>query len=344
MKPTLRVALFNDTRRTSHYGCEIVMETLIGQLRQRSIEPVFFWPMGRDWRGRDDVTAALRNVDAVIVNGEGSIHDSARRDRAHYLTEIAAFARSTANIPSFLINSSLYKLEPVILDNLRHFDAIFLRESRSLDALKGSGIEAEVVADLTLLAPCPATTRPRQGILGTDSVKADVAARLKQLSDDKGWDFSKLTHAALPLRREHTPREYLRRCAKWVHASLSGRNTRDRKRFIDFLAGHQLLCTGRFHAVTLALATHTPFLALASNTPKISGLLEDVFGDDSRVVTLDTIAAVSDPAVHAFRATEEAALSTFLETTRERAGAMFDTLRARIDASRATAPGAGTQD
>ena len=331
MTRTYRVAIFNDTRRTSHYGCEIVMETLISNLHERGIEPTFFWPMGEDWRGREEVAAALRTVDAVIVNGEGSIHHSARRDRAHYLTEIAAFARTTANIPSFLINSSLFELEPAIIDNLRHFDAIYLRESRSLAALEGSGIGAAIVPDLTLLTPCPKPTGPRTGMLGTDSVKADLAARLNRLSSVKGWDYSRLTHAAFPSRAEHGVRESLRRGAKWLHAVLTGRNTRDRKRFVAWLATHQLLCTGRFHAVTLALATHTPFLALASNTPKISGLLEDVFGHDRRVVPLSTLETVSDPSVHLFSATEEAALTDFLESTRTRANTMFDTIRSRLD-------------
>lgn len=333
MTRSYRVAIFNDTRRTSHYGCEIVMETLISNLRERGIEPTFFWPMGQDWRGREDVVAALRSVDAIIVNGEGSIHHSARRDRAHYLTEIAAFARATANVPSFLVNSSLFELEPRIIDNLRHFDAIYLRESRSLSALEGSGIAAEIVPDLTLLTPCPTPAGPRTGVLGTDSVKADLAARLKHLSKAKGWDYSRLTHAAFPNRAEHGLREYLRRCAKWLHAVLTGRNTRDRKRFVAWLATHQLLCTGRFHAVTLALATHTPFLALASNTPKISGLLEDVFGHDDRVVPQGVLEAVYDPSAHSFSATEEAALADFLESTRTRAAAMFDTIRSRLESN-----------
>jgi len=339
MARTYRVAIFNDTRRTSHYGCEIVMETLIENLRRRGMEPTFFWPMGQDWRGRPEVAAALRTVDAVIVNGEGSIHNSARRDRAHYLTEIAAFARTTANISSFLVNSSLFDLEPKIIDNLRHFDAIYLRESRSLAALEGSGIDAAIVPDLTLLTSCPTAAGPRTGILGTDSVKADVAARLKHLSKVKGWDYSRLTHAAFPRRAEHGLRESVRRGGKWLHAVLTGRNTRDRKRFLAWLATHQLLCTGRFHAVTLALATHTPFLALASNTPKISGLLEDVFGHDDRVVPLSTLEAVSDPCVHLFSATEEATLTDFLESTRTRAAAMFDAIRNRLDSARASQAG-----
>jgi len=330
-----RVAVFNDTRRTSHYGCEIVMETIIAELRRRHLEPTFFWPMGHDWRGRADVAAALRTVDAVIVNGEGSIHHSARRDRAHYLTEIAAFARRTAGIPSFLINSTLFGLEPRVIDNLRQFEAIFLRESRSLAVLEGSAIDAGVVPDLTLYATHAAARGARAGVLGTDSVKHDLARRMKALSRARGWDYSRLTHAARPRLADHgLHREYLRRHAKWLGAALLGRNTRDRQRFIDHLAAHQLVCTGRFHAVTLALATHTPFLALESNTPKISGLLEDVFGHAARVVPMSRLETLADPAGYAWSAAEEAALAAFLRVARAKTTAMFDAIRTRLDEAR----------
>lgn len=335
MTADYHVAIFNDTRRTSHYGCEIVMETLIAQLRQRGIEPVFFWPMGQDWRGRDDVTAALRMVDAVVVNGEGSIHHSARRERAHYLTEIAEFARRAVGIPSFLVNSSLHELEDRIVDNLRHFDAIYLRESRSLAQLDGSGVAARVVPDLTLLTPRPVPRGARAGVLGTDSVKQDIAVRMKALCRDRRWHYSKLTHAARPAAADYRFRyEYLRRYGKWLHAVLLGRNTRNRRTFLDYLGTHRLVCTGRFHAVALALATHTPFLAIESNTPKISGLLEDVFGNASRVVPLGVMESLANPDAYAWSATEEAALATFLESARTRAAAMFDDIRTRLDERR----------
>lgn len=86
-----RVAIFNDTRRTSHYGCEIVMQVLEEQLRSRNMTIAFSWPMGRDWRDGIRNFNVFNGIDAVIVNGEGSIHHSDTRDRAHYLTEIARF-------------------------------------------------------------------------------------------------------------------------------------------------------------------------------------------------------------------------------------------------------------
>lgn len=332
MKPLHRVAIFNDTRRTAHYGCEFVMETLIGQLRARAIEPVFFWPMGHDWRGRPQVAQALRHVDAVIVNGEGSIHHSARRERAHYLAEIAGYAEDHAGIPAFLVNSSLYALESSVVEKLRRFESIYLRESRSLATLAGSGIAAAVVPDLTLLV-APPPLAARHGVLGTDSVKSEVAHALKALCRQRGWHHSKLTHAARPQFAEHGLRyDTLRRHAKWAHAALTGRNTRDRRAFLAWLAGHALLCTGRFHAVTLALATRTPFLAVESNTPKISGLLEDVFGHAGRVVPLADLDALADPAARGWTAAEATALDTFLVSAHDRSAVMFDHIRNTLDA------------
>ncbi len=59
--------------------------------------------------------------------------------------------------------------------------------------------------------------------------------------------------------------------------------------FAQGLASLDLLLTGRYHAVCLALATRTPFMAITSNTPKIESLLRDVFGTSGRVRTTQQI-------------------------------------------------------
>lgn len=329
--PLRRVAVFNDTRRTSHYGCEIVMERLIAQLRQRAIEPVFFWPMGVDWRGQSGVDAVLRSVDGVVVNGEGSIHHSDRRPRAHYLAEIAAHARQVAGIPSFLINTSLHAIDQAVIDKLAAYQGIYLRESRSMAVLEGSGLAAERVPDLTLGIAAP-HVEFRQGVLCTDSVNAALADRLRRLARRRGWHHCRLTHAARPRLAEYGPgREYLRRHGKWLHALLTGRNTRHRRHFVPFLGGHALLCTGRFHAVTLALATATPFVAVESNTPKISGLLEDVFGSPRRVLTLDDIEQVADAQDYDWLPSERNALAMFLQSADASMHRMFDRIRKHLD-------------
>ena len=325
------VAVFNDTRRTSHYGCEFVMSTLIAELQARDIEPAFFWPMGFDWRGNDTVEKQLATVDGIIVNGEGSIHHSNENDRAVYLSEIAKFFKSKKQIPCYLINSTVYELDESVYENLKHFDHIYVRESMSKKLLEQHGISATYVPDLSFMASRAASQKPRKNVLATDSVYSEITKGLIRIAGKKGWDYSKLVHSCRPTLKDHWPlKEYARRHLKWVYASLVGKNTRNRYSFLDYLSSHELLCTGRFHAVTLALATHTPFLAVESNTPKISYLVEDVFGVTDRVANLTVIEKISDPSQFKWSADERTRVNNYLDQAHDGIQAMFNKIAATI--------------
>jgi polysaccharide pyruvyl transferase WcaK-like protein len=333
--PTARVAIFNDTRRTSHYGCEFVMLTIEEQLRRRNIQPLFLWPMGRDWRSGIRDFGVFDGIDAIIVNGEGSIHHSATNSRAHYLTKTARYFSENFGIPSFLINATLYEIGDDIISNLTHFAGIWLRESSSMDLLMARGIAAGLAPDLTLMVDTPvAQTRPFP-VLTTDSVIRGVGRRLKKLAREKTWHYSKLTHASRPLSQDCLGMvEVMRRYAKWLAAIVTLKNTRNRHEFLRYLASHNLVCTGRFHAVTLALATQTPYLAVESNTPKISSLTMDVFGTLDRVVPLAELGSVTDPLAFGWSRREREALSKFLMSSRNSIAMMFDGIRATIDSRR----------
>lgn len=329
---TARVAIFNDTRRTSHYGCEFVMQTIAEELARRNIAAVFHWPMGRDWRNGIRDFSPFHGIDAVIVNGEGSIHHDATNSRAHYLTETARYFSDNFGIPSFLINATLYEIGDDIFGNLAHFDGIWVRESSSLNLLKTRGISARVAPDLTLMADAPPMPGRPLAVLATDSVIRTTSRQLRELSREKKWHYSKLTHASRPLPRDRFGRlEVMRRYAKWLLAIVTQKNTRNRHEFLRYMASHKLVCTGRFHAVTLALATQTPFLAVESNTPKISSLTRDVFGTLERVVPLAELASVDDPLAFAWSQREREALSAFLVSARNGITTMFDEIRGAID-------------
>ena len=105
--PLRRVAVFNDTRTAGHYGCEIVMQQLVSGLRARRVEPVWFHPVRSDWRERPDAIPRKPEIDAIVVNGEGSIHHSATRPRAVYLSQLAAFAQDTLGVPAYLVNAGI---------------------------------------------------------------------------------------------------------------------------------------------------------------------------------------------------------------------------------------------
>lgn len=333
--PTARVAIFNDTRRTSHYGCEFVMQAIERELGRRNIQPLFLWPMGRDWRSGIRDFSVFDGIDAIIVNGEGSIHHSATSSRAHYLTETARYFSKNFGIPSFLINATLYEIGDDIVSNLTHFAGIWVREHSSMALLEKRGIAASVAPDLTLMVDAPQVPERPFSVLATDSVIRAVSTRLKELGREKNWHYSKLTHASRPLSQDQfAVVEVMRRYAKWLAAIVTQKNTRNRHEFLRYLASHNLVCTGRFHAVTLALATQTPYLAIESNTPKISSLTMDVFGTLDRVVPLAELDSVNDPLAFGWSQREQEALSVFLMSARNSIAMMFDGIRATMDSCR----------
>lgn len=328
-----KIAIFNDTRRTSHYGCEFVMENLFRELENRNLEPVFYWPVGMDWRSVNGLMSNIKGVDAIIVNGEGSIHHD--RPPAEYLSEIAPLIGMEHNIPCFLINASVYEVRESVISNLRHFRKIYVRETLTEESLKQHDISAQVVPDLTFLTHPPDDSRRLHPVLCTDSVNRSVAREIKEISKGKGWHFLKMVHSSRPLSFEHGHGwEFYRRYAKWFYALVLRQNTKRRQSFMSYLSSHELLCTGRFHGVTLSIVTRTPFIAVGSNTPKISGLLQDVFGSRKRLVELNDFRAVNNSLDHGWTDEEKVAVDSYNSKARNAITKMFDEIRDCIDTSR----------
>ena len=152
-RPSLNVAIFNDTGATGHYGCELVMQAFTRGLAAHGMVPAWSHRVGVDWREFRDEVPRSPAIAGVIVNGEGSIHHSATRPRARYLSELGRFARDELGIPAFLINATISDIEDDVAEELRAFDRIWVRESGSRSVLAARTIACEVVPDLTLSAP-----------------------------------------------------------------------------------------------------------------------------------------------------------------------------------------------
>ena len=313
---TANVAVFNDTRPAGHYGCDLVMHELIRLLKQpdragRAMQPIWFHPVGEDWRSKRDEIAGLHNLAAVIVNGEGSIHHSATRPRAVYLPEVASLARDTLNVPSFLINCTVQDIHEPVAEHLRQFAHIYVRESASQRELAQWGLQSTLVPDLTVQAELPIAPQ-RQGVCGTDSVLVDAARAIRSLCQNRKWPF---------------------RSMLWKHKSpdalpAPAGSVEGMHEFASFLSSHQLVITGRFHAVTYCLATRTPFVALESNTAKISSLLRDVFGSADRVLqAIDADSFDSDQYSH-WSDAEARALDAYLASARQSTAEMFSAISA----------------
>lgn len=311
----LNVAVFNDTRPTRHVGCQIVMRELINNLQRQDMEPVWFHPVGVDWRDNLEALPRRGDVDAVIVNGEGSIHHSQTRPRARFLPEIARFARDRLSVPAFLVNSTLYAIDDQVGDDLRVFESIFVRESQSQDVLTGFGIASSIVPDLTIQAPI-ASAGVRQGVCGTDSVIVSSAQLIRDLCKANGYPYRGMIR--IP-KSEETSNDVV---------------TAHVQEYCRWLSSHELVLTGRFHTVTLCIATRTPFIAVESNTPKISAFVRDILGSTNRIVEASALAGMDLTQMAGWTQTEQQTLNDVLPRVRSATNDMFSAIRLSTIAAR----------
>jgi polysaccharide pyruvyl transferase WcaK-like protein len=301
-----KAAIINDTGGTGHYGCDLVMYRLREELARAGISESWSHPVGQDWRPIADDLLQRPAVDVVIVNGEGSIHHAADRPRARYLPEFGQFARTRMGIPAYLINATIVDIDKDVANHLRMFDAIYVRDTGSQRELARFDIPSLVVADLTVGAEL-AVASERRGVCVTDSVVKEAAAQLQATAASNKWTT----------RRMHAKRKGLRVWESWF------RPDPDFREFAQFLSSHELVVTGRFHCATMCIATRTPFIAVESNTPKISWLLDDVFGDRRRILAISDLARLDAAAFAEWSDTENRAIGKAKAGARDGTTAMF---------------------
>ena len=284
-----KVALFNYTRHARHCGCQLSMINLEKKLNTFGIEVVWKWPAGKDWRR--DVAAIPRHpeIDAILVNGEGSIHHSHTRSRPEYLSLLGGFARQELNLPAFLINATVYENSAGVYENLKDFDGIFVRESFSQKQLHCHGIRAHVVPDLTFAyAPLVHVAEKRAGVCGIDSVVPEISNAIRRLCLENTWIYTSIRYPEtrlpfLDVLPWEGAKNILKKCIRSIdeHRKVHSFNA--------LICSQKFVLSGRFHGVTLCLLSGTPFVAFDSNTPKISWLLQDVVGQSNRVLSLDEL-------------------------------------------------------
>lgn len=282
-----KIAIFNDTRADHHYGCQLVMKNLFDLLRSNDMDPVWFWPVGKDWYSEKGVIPKKGEIDAVIVNGEGSIHHSATRSRANWLASIGEFSCKELGVPAFLINATLEENTSELYEKLKFYKKIYVRESKSIKELNEYGLNGFVVPDLTM-AFFGEGQANRNGLLFTDSVLPNVSNKFIEMASEFSGDYIKLHYQRKPVLKDlRNPFKYASCFAKWVVSEKNG--MQDVDYFLNKLYGCEMLVTGRFHAVTLSLLTESPFVAVESNTGKIGALLDDVFNDRSRLLPFSDV-------------------------------------------------------
>lgn len=185
----IRVALFNDTSVNRHAGCCAVMSTIFTQGAAHGFDFVLVWPTNKDWRSyRYEIKK--KQIDLVLVNGEGTIHRTARNIRAQALCELGEFARDELGVPAVILNATFFDLDKKSLEKLKAFTAIQVRETASKSYLRSFGLDADWIPDFSIFSPyLEQTPNYKSGILVTDSVRKDVSAFLKGYSSQHSLEF-----------------------------------------------------------------------------------------------------------------------------------------------------------
>ncbi|MGQ0567591.1 MAG: polysaccharide pyruvyl transferase family protein [Gemmobacter sp.] len=322
--PQLTVALFNDTSTRAHYGCTAVTDSIDRLFGDAGI--------GIGWRhfvttnALDDpgTVPAIAAHDAVVVNGEGTMHSSGKKSRA--LAAIGRLSRE-AGRKAWLINATLQDNDDAIVADLAAFDHIWVREGASAAWARERGLAVTVMPDLSL---CQQLDRPEgpvdgSGMIVIDSVLPQANLRLYRMARDLGgalWTLDHDTEGRMQTLRPRPAAGSGVHKRHWVDGKVMVREPRggprDLHQFAAFLMRRRAMITGRYHAVCLALLLRLPFHAVPSNTWKIEAMLADVGLDPARMLGPDDAA----PSPLAFSASELAAIDRYIARARFEAGAM----------------------
>ena len=261
------VLILNDTRRNQgHIGCDEVMNNIFFLCKKNGMniigtdlnEDFFYNEFGENFH----------DVDAIIINGEGTMHHNQKA-----CSDLIAVARKAKanNIPTYLINTVWQDNKYEGVSEI--FDLIFVRETYSLAELTSCGCDAKVVPDLSLYRREKYNElTERGGAIVIDSVKWPVTRALAKYAASNKYKFFLMDNLVKKTRIIRL-NFYLKRYFSTPDI-LS----------VDQLRKARFVLTGRFHAMCLAMKFGVPFLCIDSNTHKIKGLLQDCGLDGSKYI------------------------------------------------------------
>lgn len=319
------VMLLNDTGNISHVGCRAVSDAharMLGRSGHHVKVRHFVGTLGRFGcanpedgirrvLGDDALQQQIDSVDAVVVNGEGTIHHGAGTE---YFAILGA--AQTMGKPTLLVNA-VFQEAPGFESVLHRLQDFTVRDAHSQTYARSLGVRCRVVPDSCIEAEFD--TAPAWDLGGSYALTDWHHER------DRDVGLSCLKWASRTDRHcEFLP----------LHSSDSAAIWRS---FPAVLSTADIVVTARHHGVYLSAIAGVPFVALGSNTFKMEGLLSRSGG-----------IAVTDPHVDAIRSSVDwasrnrPAFARFFEdilekkplTTFSALGATFDPGGAGIEVQR----------
>jgi polysaccharide pyruvyl transferase WcaK-like protein len=152
---------------------------------------------------------------------------------------------------------------------LEGFDLVAVRESRSLREVRKWRADAILAPDVLFAAwdaGDPTAVTPGEDVAVIDGVGDGAARSLHDFAEFHRWPFYLMGRLHVPALMERPGAGYEVRGNAFPRILRSARD----------IAGLRGCVSGRFHGLVAALVMGVPVAALASNTHKIEGLLEDL--------------------------------------------------------------------
>jgi len=310
----MKVVLVNKTDNLGHHGCTLVNRQIDILAQGAGMEIVAKLPLRSNWDAE-----VPQHFDAVIVNGEGTLHSTSEGARA--IMQVPQWAAKRGS-SAHLINSVYQNNSDDLSARLAGFSTIAVRDRKSAAEIARHGVHCEVVPDLSLTwQPKPARGEGRVVVNGST-----IEAVRRELFALSGRDRIYLPMMARPAagkrRRAYGAKKLL---AFFRPPGLTRARRRnaidDFDEFVEFL-GKEVsgIITGRFHMLTIALCLEIPVVAVASNTHKIEALLEDLGMLDRLADTPAEAAAKIKP----FSEEERDRIRKYRAEARGRAEELFD--------------------
>ncbi len=220
-------------------------------------------------------------ADFVVVNGEGTMHPQPQAIR--WITSIVALARKFKK-PYWVVNCSIQcigdKTQPLFEVFFKESSYVAVREVESHRELSSLGVLATLAADCAFLAGPSSESEAREilqrvGVTGPFAVMTGSASVRKWPIEHQREVVAFLKAQGMAVLYSHSDikDEENRRQISLVLPAVSHRDT-TYQQLIAIQSLAQVLVGGRFHPTIFAAKYGIPFVALQSNTHKMSGLME----------------------------------------------------------------------
>ena len=241
----MKILVLNDT--SYHSGCKQVMNVIRSQLA------------GHEVKFAKKVKASvLEEFDVLIINGEGTMHDDAKK--AKLLISLAEVAKQQG-LKTLLINSVWQNNSVALTSRLTCFNYISVREINSKHAITDViDIPVDVNLDLSFYANTTSQKGPPCTVVTGN------------------YSYKSPTSIANPIKVDN------------FSSSINIFNE-DWDSIVTTLRAASVLVTGRHHEMYAACVARCPFVVLEGNTHKNSGLLDTYHLD---IPVLPTNASVDE--------------------------------------------------